>query len=79
MIYLVESYDLPILGAGFFLQKEAFFFEHTKIWWRVMIYLSQNMVESYDLPISKNLQKNRSFCKTWWRVMIFLHFCGREL
>ena len=60
MIYLVEGYDLPIFWAGFFLQKEAFF-EHTKIWWRVMIYLSQNMVESYDLPVSKNLQKNSFF------------------
>ena len=63
MIYLVGSYDLPIFWAGFFLQKEAFFFEHTKIWWRVMIYLSQNMVESYDLPIPKNLQKNSFFAK----------------
>ena len=42
MIYLVESYDLPIFWAGFFLQKEAFFRTY------------QNMVESYDLPIPKH-------------------------
>ena len=43
MIYLVGSYDLPIFWAGFFLQKEAFFFR-----------TYQNMVEGYDLPIPKH-------------------------
>ena len=53
MIYL-------FFGQASFCRKKPFF-EHTKIWWRVMIYLSQNMVESYDLPIPKNLQKNSFF------------------
>ena len=55
MIYLVEGYDLPFSGQASFCRNKPFF-EHTKIWFKDMIYLSQNMVEGYDLPILKNLQ-----------------------
>ena len=60
MIYMVEVYDLHFFGRLLSAER-SLFLNITKIWWKFMIYLSQNMVAVYDLPMSKNLQKNRFF------------------